>query len=58
VRDRGGELLSPEIESDLAPLWLGQDDWLRSSGADGLEALDVQKVRFSPIEIEAPHQLP
>lgn len=46
VREVGGELLTPEIEDDLAPLWIGQQDWLRIVGAKGLEALDVQKVRL------------
>jgi hypothetical protein len=49
VRDRGGELLTPEIERDLEPIWIGREDWLRGHGAEGLEALDVQKVRFNPL---------
>jgi len=51
VREVGGELLTPDIEDDLAPLWIGQQDWLRIVGAEGLEALDVQKVRFNPIAL-------
>lgn len=29
-------------------MWRGQDDWLRTEGKEGLDALDVQKVRFDP----------
>lgn len=50
VHDQGGELLTKEIEQSLEPIWIGRDDWLRqATGADGLEALDVQKVRFNPL---------
>jgi len=49
VRDRGGDLLTPEIGQDLEPIWIGREDWLRGHGAEGLEALDVQKVRFNPL---------
>lgn len=49
VQEQGGELLSEEIRHDLEPIWIGHDDWLRHSGAEGLEALDVQKVRFNPL---------
>lgn len=49
VRLQGGERLTPEVERILAPMWHGQTDWLRLEGEDGLEALDVQKVRFDPM---------
>ena len=49
VRDLGGELLAPKIECDLEPIWIGHEDWLRGPGAEGLDALDVQKVRYSPL---------
>lgn len=48
VRAQGGELLTPDVERDLEPLWLSRNDWLRGSGAEGLEALDIQTVRFDP----------
>lgn len=38
----------PEIAGILTPMWLGQDNWLRTEGKDGLEALDLQMVRFHP----------
>lgn len=49
VRSSGGELVTEEIERDLEPIWIGREDWLRGPGAEGLEALDVQKVRFNPL---------
>ena len=49
VRLQGGNQLTPELEAILAPMWHGQTDWLRAEGQDGLEALDVQKVRFDPM---------
>lgn len=49
VRLQGGERLTPEVEQILAPMWHGQTDWLRVEGQDGLQALDVQKVRFDPM---------
>ncbi len=48
VRLAAGNRLTPELEMVLRPIWLGQGDWLRTEGKDGLEALDVQKVRFNP----------
>lgn len=47
VQRCGGKLLTGEIGQDLEPTWIGREDWLRGHGAEGLEALDVQKVRFS-----------
>ena len=49
VQSRGGELLTATIQEDLEPLWIAHDDWLRGAGAEGLEALEVQKVRFNPL---------
>lgn len=49
VRLQAGERLTPDVVEILAPMWHGQTDWLRTEGEDGLEALDVQKVRFDPI---------
>ncbi len=49
VQSVGGELLTPEIKQDLEPIWIGREDWLRGPGAEGLVALDVQKVRFNPL---------
>lgn len=46
VRCLAGSRLTPEIEEVLLPMWLGQDDWLRQDGKEGLDALDVQKIRF------------
>jgi hypothetical protein len=49
VRERGGKLLTRAIEDALAPFWIGQRDWLRTGGAEAIDALDVQKVRFNPL---------
>jgi hypothetical protein len=49
VQEAGAELLTEEIRQDLEPIWIAHDDWLRGPGAEGLEALDVQKVRFNPL---------
>ncbi|MXW60456.1 MAG: hypothetical protein F4003_01570 [Acidimicrobiaceae bacterium] len=46
VRSLAGSRLSPDIEDALLPMWLGQEDWLRQDGKEGLDALDVQKLRF------------
>lgn len=50
VRADGGSLLRETVEDDLRPLWVSHRDWLRFDGEDGLEALDVQKVRFNPVD--------
>ena len=47
VRCLAGDRLTPGIEGVLLPMWLGQEDWLRQDGKEGLDALDVQKIRFS-----------
>lgn len=46
VRCLAGSRLTSEIEAVLQPMWLGQEDWLRQDGKEGLDALDVQKIRF------------
>lgn len=48
VRDTGGDKLTPAVAELLEPMWQGQDDWLRTTGREGLEALDAQKVRYDP----------
>lgn len=49
VQEQGTELLTDEIRQYLEPIWIAHDDWLRHQGAEGLEALDVQRVRFNPL---------
>jgi HEAT repeat protein len=49
VREHGGHLLTQEVERDLEPIWIGGEDWLRTSGADELDALDIQTVQFNPL---------
>lgn len=48
VRQAAGERLTGELETALAPLWLGHHDWAGTEGKDGVEALDIQKIRFDP----------
>ena len=48
VRNLGGDKLTPAVVEFLEPMWQGQDDWLRTTGREGLEALDAQKVRYDP----------
>ena len=43
-----GSRLTDELAELLAPMWYSQESWVRTTGVDGLAALDVQKVRFSP----------
>ncbi len=49
VRQQGAELLTADLAEALSPLWVAGKDWLRIQGAEGLSALDVQKVRFNPL---------
>lgn len=50
VRDLGAERLTPDLESALEPIWIAQRDWLRQGeGAEGLDSLGIQKVRFDPL---------
>ncbi len=52
VREAAGGQLDEATEQALEPMWLAQHDWLRrDEGRDGLEALDVQTVRFDPVEL-------
>ncbi len=46
VRSLAGDRLTSDIEEALLPMWLGQEDWLRQDGKEGLDALDIQKIRF------------
>ena len=49
VRERAGPRLTDELAQLLEPIWVGQNDWLRSDdGKAGLDSLDVQKVRANP----------
>lgn len=48
VRDMGGNKLTQAAVEFLEPMWQGQSDWLRTTGREGLEALDAQKVRYDP----------
>jgi len=52
VRLQAGDRLTPDLVGILEPMWRGQSDWLRTEGAEGLEALDIQKVRFDPTTLE------
>lgn len=50
VRDLGAEHLTPDLERALEPIWIAQRDWLRQGeGAEGLDSLGIQKVRFDPL---------
>ena len=56
VRQIGGPRLTDDLAELLAPLWAGQNDWLRSDdGKAGLDSLHIQKVRANP---SAPRSLP
>ena len=46
VRSLAGDRLTSDIGEALLPMWLGQEDWLRQDGKEGLDALDIQKIRF------------
>ena len=37
-------------------MWYGQQSWVQTAGRDGLEALEVQKVRFNPTSPGMPWQ--
>ena len=49
VRNLAGERLTDELETALQALWITEHDWVRE-GSDGVEALEVQKVRFNPLD--------
>ena len=48
VRLAAGDRITTEVVALLEPMWYGQESWLQTAGRDGLEALEVQKVRFNP----------
>lgn len=54
VRLHAGTRLTAELAAILEPMWYGQDAWLRTTGREGLDALEVQKVRFDPAEPRGP----
>ena len=56
VRLAAGGRLTAEITAILEPMWHNQHDWLKTSGKDGLEALEVQKIRFDPTSPGEPWQ--
>ena len=52
VREAADGNLDADTERALGPMWMGHRDWLRQDeGRDGLEALDVQTVRFDPVDL-------
>ena len=54
VRLHAGTRITTELAAILEPMWYGQDAWLRTTGREGLDALDVQKVRFDPAAPQGP----
>lgn len=52
VRNAARGALDDDATRALEPIWLAQRDWLRhDTGRDGLQALDVQTVRFDPVDL-------
>lgn len=50
VRAAAGAELTPELEAELAPLWVQHDDWLRTPDNEGaLPVLTEQQIRFDPM---------
>lgn len=49
VRCRAGARLTGELRAVLEPMWLRELDWLQTAD-DPLSALDLQKIRFDPIQ--------
>ena len=49
VRLAAGSRLTHELTSILEPMWHSRESWLKTTGQEGLEALEVQKVRFDPV---------
>jgi len=45
-----GDRLTSDLTRLVEPMWHSQESWIETSGIDGLAALEVQKVRFSPVE--------
>ena len=56
VRLSAGDRITTEIAALLEPMWYGQQSWVQTAGRDGLEALEVQKVRFNPTSPGMPWQ--
>ncbi len=56
VRLAAGGRITSEMAALLEPMWYGQQSWVQTAGRDGLEALEVQKVRFNPTSPGAPWQ--
>ena len=51
-----GGRVTAEVAALLEPMWHGQQSWVLTAGRDGLEALEVQKVRFNPTSPGRPWQ--
>ena len=49
-----GNRLTNELAELLAPMWYRQENWTQTTGHDGLEALEVQKIRFNPMNPSTP----
>lgn len=49
VRTRAGSRLTASLAAVLEPMWLRELDWL-SGDDDPLAALDLQKIRFDPMQ--------
>lgn len=56
VRLAAGGRITQEIAALLEPMWHGQQSWVQTTGGNGLDALEVQKVRFSPTSPGTPWQ--
>ncbi len=56
VRLAAGDRITTEVATLLEPMWYGQQSWVQTAGRDGLEALEVQKVRFNPTSPGTPWQ--
>ena len=48
VKIEAENCMTDELEALLQSMWIGQRNWLRTEVPDGLESLDVQKIRFDP----------
>lgn len=57
VRLAAGDRITTEVAALLEPMWHGLESWVQNAGRDGLEALEVQKVRFNPTSPGTPWQL-
>ncbi|MXV98488.1 MAG: hypothetical protein F4126_12795 [Acidimicrobiaceae bacterium] len=54
VRLSASSRLTAEVVTLLEPMWYSQESWVQTAGHDGLEALEIQKVRFNPIRPGTP----